>query len=35
MQKIGMQYEGTLRSADRNNQGIVDKVIYGILMDDD
>ena len=35
MQKIGMQYEGTLRNADRNNQGIVDKVIYGILMDDD
>ena len=34
LQKIGMRYEGTLRSADRNNQAIVDKVIYGILMDD-
>lgn len=31
MQKIGMSYEGTLRSAGKNNQGICDEVWYGIL----
>ncbi len=31
MRKCGMTYEGTLRQADRNNQGIVDSCIYGIL----
>lgn len=31
MRKCGMQYEGTLRQADRNNQGIVDVAWYGIL----
>ena len=34
MQKIGMQYEGTMRKADRNNQGIIDKVVYAILKED-
>lgn len=31
MRKCGMKYEGTLRQADRNNQGIVDSCVYGIL----
>lgn len=31
MQKIGMKYEGTLRSAGVNNQGIIDEVWYSIL----
>lgn len=31
MQKAGMKYEGTLRQADRNNQGIVDCAIYSVL----
>ena len=31
MQKCGMTYEGTLRSADHNNQGICDAAYYGIL----
>ena len=31
MQKAGMQYEGTIRQGDRNNQGIVDCALYSIL----
>ena len=31
MQKCGMKYEGTLRSSDRNNQGICDASWYAIL----
>ncbi len=31
MRKCGMTYEGTLRQADRNNQGICDACVYGIL----
>lgn len=31
MQKCGMKYEGTLRSADRNNQGICDASYYALL----
>ena len=31
MKKCGMKYEGTLRSSDRNNQGICDANYYGIL----
>ena len=31
MKKCGLTYEGTLRKADRNNQGIVDVSVYGIL----
>lgn len=31
MKKCGMTYEGTLRQADRNNQGICDACIYSIL----
>lgn len=34
MQKAGMKYEGTLRGARRNNQGIVDEVWYGLLKAD-
>lgn len=34
MLKCGFQYEGTLRSADRNNTGIVDAVSYSILASD-
>lgn len=34
MKKCGLQYEGTLRKADWNNQGIVDACIYGLLADD-
>ena len=31
MKKCGMKYEGTLRSADRNNQGICDACWYSLL----
>ena len=31
MKKCGMKYEGTLRSADRNNQGICDACWYALL----
>ena len=31
MQKCGMKYEGTLRSSDRNNQGICDACYYALL----
>lgn len=31
MKKCGMKYEGTMRSADRNNQGICDVCCYAIL----
>ena len=31
MRKCGMQYEGTTRSGDRNNQGICDAAHYAIL----
>ena len=34
MKKCSMQYEGTLRAADRNNQGICDVALYAILRDD-
>ena len=34
MKKCGMKYEGTLRSSDRNNQGICDVCYYGILRSD-
>ena len=31
IRKCGMRYEGTLRQADRNNQGICDACYYGFL----
>lgn len=31
MQKCGMTYEGTMRSSDRNNQGVCDMCWYAIL----
>ena len=34
MKKCGLSYEGTLRKSGRNNQGIVDVSIYGILRDE-
>lgn len=34
MKKCGMQYEGTSRACDRNNQGICDLAQYAILRDD-
>ena len=34
MKKCGMKYEGTLRQADRNNQGICDACYYSILSDE-
>lgn len=34
MKKCGMHYEGTLRQADRNNQGICDACYYSILKSD-
>lgn len=34
MKKCGMQFEGILRQADRNNQGICDAVRYAILAAD-
>ncbi len=34
MKKCGMKYEGTLRSADRNNQGICDACYYGLLREE-
>ena len=34
MLKCGLRYEGTLRQADRNNRGIVDAAMYGLLARD-
>lgn len=34
MKKCGMMYEGTLRQADWNNQGICDASYYAILKND-
>lgn len=34
MRKCGMKYEGTTRQAGRNNQGICDASIYGLLKDE-
>lgn len=34
MRKCGMQYEGTTRQADRNNQGLCDASIYALLRQD-
>ena len=31
MQKCGMKYEGTMRSADRNNRGVCDACLYALL----
>lgn len=31
MRKCGMKYEGTMRSADRSNQGICDACLYALL----
>ena len=34
MEKVGMQKEGILRQAGRNNQGLFDLVFYGLLRED-
>ena len=34
MKKCGMQYEGTMRESDRNNQGVCDASWYAILQSD-
>lgn len=34
MKKCGMTWEGTLRQADRNNQGVCDACLYAILAED-
>lgn len=34
MKKCGLTYEGTLRQADRSNQGIVDAAIYSLLREE-
>ena len=34
MAKCGMKYEGHMRQADKNNQGIVDYIEYGIIAED-
>ncbi|QLY81538.1 GNAT family N-acetyltransferase [Clostridium intestinale] len=34
MLKCGLQYEGTLRNSDINNQGICNSVMYGLLAED-
>ena len=34
MRKCGMQYEGTMRRADRNRQGICDAAWYSILKEE-
>lgn len=34
MEKCGLKYEGTLRKADWNNQGIVDACLYALLADE-
>ncbi|HAT02960.1 MAG TPA: N-acetyltransferase, partial [Oribacterium sp.] len=34
MKKCGMKYEGTLRSAAVNNQGVCDVSIYALLKSD-
>lgn len=34
MRKCGLTYEGTLRQADYNNQGVVDACVYSILADE-
>ena len=34
MMKCGMKYEGTMRQADKNNQGICDYSMYGILAEE-
>lgn len=34
MQKCGLKYEGTLRQADRNNMGLCDTAVYGLIADE-
>ena len=34
MKKCGLRFEGTLRSADWSNQGIVDASIYSMLAEE-
>jgi len=34
MVKCGMKYEGYMKQADKNNQGIVDTIYYGIIAEE-
>ena len=34
MRKCGLKYEGTMRQADFNNQGIVDACMYSLLREE-
>ena len=34
MEKCGMKYEGHMKQADKNNQGIVDTIYYGIIAEE-
>lgn len=34
MKKCGLLFEGTMRQADKNNQGVCDMVYYGLLAED-
>jgi ribosomal-protein-alanine N-acetyltransferase len=34
MEKCGMKYEGTMKQADKNNQGICDYCEYGVIAED-
>lgn len=34
MQKCGLKYEGTLRQADRNNMGLCDTAVYGLVAEE-
>lgn len=34
MQKCGLKYEGTLRQADRNNTGLCDTAVYGLVAEE-
>ena len=34
MQKCGLKYEGTLRQADRNNLGLCDTAVYGLVAEE-
>lgn len=34
MEKCGLQYEGTVKQGDWNNQGICDYSMYGLVAED-
>lgn len=34
MERCGLKYEGTMKEADRNNQGVCDTAMYGLVRED-